>query len=62
MENKEQFTLNLSKDCFSKDDVVSLSGGKYLVLENPYRSKWNLFLQIITIGIYKAPFQFKIKP
>lgn len=59
-----EFSIKLNKKCFKKEDILNVSKflkDELIVLEKPYKSNLNKFLQFITFGIYKAPWQYKVK-
>lgn len=56
--NQEHFTVQLTTNYFKENDVLSES---LLVLENPKRKWYKLLFQILTIGTYQAPWEYKVK-
>lgn len=60
----QTFTLEFDKNWLSPNDVISFpdQSTQCIVTSEPRRSRWKRFLQFVTLGIYKAPWQFTIKP
>ena len=61
------FEIDLTDDWFKKDDILELSihnsvGNKMVILSNPKRVWWKLVFQFLTLGFYKAPWTYKVKP
>jgi len=58
--NNKTFEIQFVDNCFKLGDIVlTVEGDKGKIVRT---KKWyKLFLQFITLGIYKAPYQYKIK-
>ena len=56
--NKTEFKIQLTTNWFKKDNILSEI---LLVLENPKRKWYKLLFQVLTIGIYQAPWEYKVK-
>jgi hypothetical protein len=62
MENNEKFKLIFDSDYFIKGDLLLVSNNiKLEVKEDPHKKWWKILLQFITFGLYKAPYQYKVK-
>lgn len=61
--NKVEFKIQLDSNRFSKGEIISSNYKDYLaeVMESPHKKWWKKLLQFITFGLYKAPYQYKIK-
>ena len=54
--------IMLSDNWFKKGDVIECqSASRLLVLRDPIRTKWKLFLQIISFGLYRISKDYKCK-
>lgn len=56
--NNIDFKIQLNSNWIKKNDILSET---LLVLENPKRKWYKLLFQILTLGIYKAPWEYKVK-
>ncbi len=58
------FTLTFDKNYFTENDVFIADKlpFKFEVMSNPTRKRSKRFLQFITLGIYKAPYEYTVKP
>ena len=57
-----EFEVTVSENSFVKSDILLERENCYLeVLENPYRKWYKILFQFITFGLYKAPWQYKVK-
>ena len=54
--------LTLSDNWFKKGDIIDgQSLSRLLVLRDPIKTKWKLFLQIISFGLYRISKDYKCK-
>lgn len=52
----------LSDNWFKKGDIIEgQSASKLLVLRDPIRTKWKVFLEYISFGLYKISKDYKCK-
>ena len=56
--NNIDFKIQLDSNWFKENDILSEN---LVVLENPKRKWYKLLFQILTIGIYKAPWEHKVR-
>lgn len=62
MTDDKEFTIIFSDNWYKKDDILKLNEvQELLVTQDPHRTWWRMFLQIITFGLYKAPWEYKVK-
>ena len=60
--NDKIFKIVVKNMYFYKNDVLSLPGGKLLrIMSKPTKSMLGRFLEIATLGIYKAKWYCKVK-
>ena len=60
-ENKE-FDINLDWVFFKADgNIISNLGQEMIVCSNPSKKWYKKLLEKLTFGIYKAPWQYKVK-
>lgn len=59
----KSFYLTLSSNDFNKGDILFTGERKQKVevIETPHKKWWKTILQYMTFGLYKAPYQYKIK-
>lgn len=59
----EVFNLNISyKDFNVGDQLVTKGIGKFIVVEAPHKKYYNKLLEFLSLRVYKAPYQYKVKP
>ena len=56
--NNTSFKIQLSSNWFRENDIISEG---LIILEKPKRKWYKLLLQLLTIGIYRAPWEYKVK-
>ena len=56
--NNIDFKIQLDSNWFKENDILSEI---LVVLENPRRKWYKLLFQILTIGIYQAPWEYKVR-
>ena len=66
MKENNTFNIFLSEHSFCKGDVLGLTTTKdesyeFIVLETPRKKWYKQLLQFISFGLYKAPYQYKVK-
>jgi endonuclease IV len=62
MKNNNTFHLTFSENWFQKRDILTDDKKQELiVLETPHKKWYKQLLQFISFGLYKAPYQYKIK-
>ncbi len=59
------FILEFEHDFTKKDDIIFTRvndvATRLRVLENPHRKWYKIVLQILCIGFYQAPYEYKVK-
>jgi len=66
MKDNNTFNIFLSENYFYKGDFLGLTTSKgesyeFMVLETPHKKWYKQLLQFISFGLYKAPYQYKVK-
>lgn len=62
MESNEIFTISFTMDYTKHQQLVSNNDNyQLLMLENPYKKWYKILLEFLTLGFYKAPYQYKCK-
>lgn len=56
------FKITFSDHFFVKGDLlITQTGCRLEVLEDPHKKWYKILLQYITFGLYKAPAEYKVK-
>jgi hypothetical protein len=54
--------IMFAENYFNKRDVLTCNDSRKLkVLETPHKKWYKKVLQYVTFGLYKAPYQYKVK-
>ena len=52
----------MDSNFYQKNDILSAGESTILqVIEDPHKKWYKVLLQFITFGLYKAPYQYKVK-
>jgi hypothetical protein len=56
-----EFTIAFEDNWLPKDTILHMPDGAILkVLEKPYRKWYKVLLMYLTLGIYRAPWQYNV--
>jgi hypothetical protein len=56
------FKITLEQNWMKKDWILYTGSQELIVLTDSKRKWYKLLLQIITIGLYRAPYEYLVKP
>ena len=60
--NKNIIYIYIGDSWFNKKDIITTCDGyNYKILDTPEITKWKLFKQFISFGLYKIPKSYKCK-